>query len=153
MRSFEVTDIRNFMNGLLAGSLFDEWQFRGAELSVECKISFAPLCEKNYLEEHEGDYLLWPEIREKFHALIRGRKTPAYFRLVLALAPDFVGSADVSNVDAFILNVQYEKGTLLLVTAVSDKSFSLDKEPSRLWDQLLPELLAKKGLELRELDD
>ncbi len=153
MKSFTVSNIKPFMAGLLSGDLFSEWQFRGAELSVECKISFSPLAEHTYLPEHESDYLLWPEIQEKLFALIRGRQTPALLHLALAYPKELVPDAARDFIDAFTLNIQYEKGVLLLITAESDKAFSLDKEPGRIWDAYLPLLLSRKGVELSELSD
>ncbi len=153
MKSFVVTDIKGFMAGLLTGDLFSEWQFRGAELAVECKISLSALAEHRYLTDHEEDYLMWPEIQEKLYGLIRGKRTPGYLRLALALKPSQVPEAARESIDAFTLNLQYENQTLLLVTAVSDKTFSLDKEPGRIWDAYLPDYLRKKGVELKELAD
>lgn len=151
MKAFEVTNIKEFMGGLLTGSLFDDWQFRGAELSLEVEIELGALVNHAYMTDEEGDYLPWPALKDKVCGLIKGRKQPSRIHLSLALSPEKVPEGGFPSIEAYGLNLQYESGTLTVITAVSEKSFSLDKEPGRIWDAYLPDYLAERGIELTEI--
>lgn len=150
MRAFRVEEIKPFMSGLLSGHLFDEWQFRGAELGLECKITLQQGVERAFIGETDRDFLIWPEIQPKIYMLIKGDKTPAYIRIALSLAPDLVPDGNRDWIEAYTVNIQYEKGVLSVTTGISDKTFSADKEPMRIWDLYIPEYFRKYNITLTE---
>lgn len=151
MKAFEVGNIKEFMSELLAGSLFDDWEFRGAALGLETEIEIGAPANHAYLTDYEGDYLPWPLLKDKVYGLIKGKTRPSKLRLSLAIAPDKVPDGAFASIEAYVLNIQYEGGTITLVTAISEKAFSLDKEPTRIWDAYLPDYLADRNIELSEI--
>ena len=75
--------------------------------------------------------------------MIRGRRSPSRFRLMLHLRPDYVPGvlkgADPSltpeQVKALVVTVRYEDGKASLITGTAFHSFVLDKTLDACWDR------------------
>lgn len=160
MKAFSVPEIKPFMAGLLQGQLFYGWQLRSAELGLMSRFQIEGNLNSDYWTEeekqkHPSPYLLWEEIQPKIRSLIQGGHTPSYMNITLAIAPTRVPDIAQDFVEAFLLNIRFDtashpeltgnpaaksqsSGTLMLVTGLAAKTFTLDKTPERLWDEKIP---------------
>ena len=150
MKAFSVPEVKPFMAGLLQGSLFADWELRQAELGLACRITLQGAANMEYLTEHDTAFLHWPEIQPKIRGLIQGGRTPSFMRLTLAYPADALPDANREWIDAFLLNLTFEKGRLTLVSGIAANAFSMDKEPDRLWDAFLPAYFAAHSVLLTE---
>lgn len=159
MKAFSVPEIKPFMAGLLQGQLFYGWQLRNAELGLISRIQIDGNLNADYWTEeerqkHPSPYLLWDEIQPKIRSLIQGGHTPSYMNITLAIPPARVPDIARDFIEAFLLNIRFDtanhpelaaasdsaksSGTLMLVTGLAAKSFTMDKTPERLWDEKIP---------------
>lgn len=162
MKAFSVPEVKPFMAGLLQGQLFHGWELRSAELGLMSRIEIQGNINSDYFTEEEkqrrtSPYLLWDEIQPKIRALIQGGHTPSYMNITLAVSPSRVPDIAQDFVESFLINIRFDtgshpelqaapaavsgaknSGTLILVTGLSTKSFSMDKTPERLWDEKIP---------------
>ena len=82
--------------------------------------------------------------------LIRGKKAPASLSIVLELRPDMMEQllADegyprlMDNIGAMVLNIRYDGSEVTLVTGIALKSFTLDRNAERIWDEAMGRFLA-----------
>ncbi|MCI8633761.1 MAG: hypothetical protein HFE64_09830 [Lachnospiraceae bacterium] len=169
MKAFSVPEIKPFMAGLLQGPLFYGWQLRSAELGLISRIQIDGNLNADYWTEeekqkHPSPYLLWDEIQPKIRALIQGGHTPSYMNITLAISPARVPDIARDFIEAFLLNIRFDtathpeltaapnkaqsSGTLMLVTGLAAKSFTMDKTPERLWDEKIPTYFKAHGVML-----
>lgn len=167
MKAFSVPEVKPFMAGLLQGKLFHGWELRSAELGLMSRIEIQGSINSDYWTEEEKKrrtcpYLLWDEIQPKIRSLIQGGHTPSYMNITLAVPPSRVPDIVQDFVESFLINIRFEtgsrpdeampaasapapvsgqkpgSGTLIIVTGLSTKSFTMDKTPERLWDEKVP---------------
>ena len=162
MKAFIVSDVKSFMNGLLAGDLFTSWELRSLELSVLTYIEIDGAVNENYLTDEEKEsrpspFILWEEIQGKVRQLISGGRTPSSFSMTLA----FPQAREILSLpEGWMpqLNLRYmsrmEDGkttqSLTLFSAMSCATFSLDKTPERLWEDFIPTYFRGKNILLME---
>ncbi|MBO6158635.1 MAG: hypothetical protein J6P72_05140 [Firmicutes bacterium] len=164
MKAFIVSDIKTFMNSMLNGKLFHRWQLRTMELGLISHISIDGKLNRNFLSEEESasrtsDYIEWDEIQPKIKGLIQGKNSPSVLTMTLSLPPELVPGIQSDAIESYQLNIRYEvpagsedkKKRLVLITGISTKTFTMDKEPERAWDSLIPSYFEKRQLSIEEL--
>ncbi|MDR2648287.1 MAG: DUF5721 family protein [Clostridiales bacterium] len=149
MQVFEAASdsIKSVMNQLLKGTAFDGFLVRGAEISVLMKIEISGILDKNYFPEAERgainrNYVRWAEIKPFVFSLIRSGRTPSALKIVFSL-PDEDAIALHDNASALFLNLLFEGRRLRFTTAVSQRSFSLDRSLDAVWDSYIKDFLIK----------
>ncbi len=170
MIGLQVKNIKDFMNHLFVRDSFD-WMdlvevviVKDYMLTIEGKRQLpyerkqeegADPGEK--AEKKEAEYLSYREMRPLLLTHIRGKETPQLIRMTLALSAEkFAGmtgnafEADRSQIDRFLLNIRFGSQGLSLVTGVSYRSFSMEKEAEKRWDQYLKLFLTKKEIDFEE---
>ncbi|MGI6108102.1 MAG: DUF5721 family protein [Lachnospiraceae bacterium] len=102
---------------------------------------------------NENTFVSWKDIRPICFSMIRGKRTPLSFRLVLLCpaseAPEYFGElagAEDSGISSFVLVLQYKDGKITATTAVSYSRFALDRGPERQWDSEAAEWFRREGL-------
>jgi len=151
MRVFEVADdsIKTVMNQLFKGSQFDGFLVRGAEISVFTKIEISGILDKNYFPEEERsnfsrNYIFWNEIKPFVFSLIKGSRTPGSLKIVFSIVDDGAKALH-ENASSMFLNLLFEEGKLRFTTAVSQRSFSLDKSTDTAWDTYIRNFINQNG--------
>ena len=147
MQVFEVAagSIKSVMNHLLKGSEFNGFLIRGVEVSVFTRIEISGILDKGFFPEEERDalrrnYVYWSEIKPFVLSLIKGGRTPSAFKIIFSLT-DEETKALHENASAMFLNLSYEEGKLRFTTAMSQRSFSLDKSVDAVWDAYIKEFI------------
>lgn len=167
MIALQLTDIKNFMNQFLRNEIFDHFLMPEAVITQDISLSIDGHLKKDYFSREEleeqnlkvGDCLPYAGIRPTLYQLIRGKKTPSYFKIVLMLSPENMektlsvsdSGLTANDVAGMFLNVTYQNGSLTLTTGISYKTFTTDQTLNREWDKMVQKFLAKHGIAWDEI--
>ncbi|MCT4544846.1 MAG: DUF5721 family protein [Vallitalea sp.] len=148
MISFNITDIKLFMNNLFRTLMFDEFQVSFIELNTFTKFNISCDINKKFLssdeiEINEGRELItWSEIKDIIYYIIKGNKTPTYMKIVFTLPKDKIADMVTknnlntlpNNINGLFINILYENNILKCTTGSSVNIFTLDKTLENYWD-------------------
>lgn len=162
MISCKITELKQFMAGLLASDCFDSFLLEQATIITYNTFTIDGHLEREFYTSEEWedpalrpyDLSCWADIRPICFSLIKGKKTPVHMKFVLCLKPEIteklLKSSDVEIPDNFVkdlvLTIRYGDGTMTCTTGVSFSSFLPDKTPERLWDRAFLQFLEQKGI-------
>lgn len=143
------------MEHLLLKETFDPFLFIEGEITTFNTFSINGLIEKDFFDEPPaGRYSDWRSIRPYCFHIIRGKRTPLRFKLVLSLSPehyvDFLTqepriSCRPEEIRGLYLNFRFDGSTLQCITGTSQLTFSLDKSLEEKWDEYVYHLLKEMG--------
>ena len=166
MIALSIIDVKDFMNKLLIGEVFDRFFLVEASVTTFNTFTIDGRLQQDFFDTdtvamHKSnsiEYSLWRDVKPYCFSVIRGRRTPLNFRIVLQLShkqtqqilnPSF---PDGSVPDCrFCLNLQYRNDSLLCTTGVSYTSFRLDKRPEHLWDEIIRKSLSGQHIAFQVL--
>lgn len=164
MLALQITSVKSFMNRLLAGDTFDIFLLEEAVISTAITYTIDGHINTDFYpaEERESitdEFRPWSELKGLCFNLIKGRRTPLYFKFVLHLKPEKTNtllskehsSVDSSQVRGLILTIKYEGSKVILTTGTSYHTFVMDKEPDRIWDKAIIKYLSDKEIPFEEL--
>ncbi|MDE6639741.1 MAG: hypothetical protein K2K63_04390 [Acetatifactor sp.] len=165
MTALQITSMKNFMSRLLASDTFDCFLLEEAVISTVNTCTIDGHINQDFFsgeEESERpvyDFRPWSEIKGLCFDLIKGKRTPLFFRFVLHLMPEKAAAllekegcgTDPSEIKALVLTIRYDGSKAVLTTGTSFHSFVLSKEPDAIWDRALAKYLTGKGIEFEEL--
>jgi hypothetical protein len=167
MKAFKIIDIKDFMNKLLLGEIFDSFWVTEATITTFCTFSidgtlhsdFFDTDNKKILEDSGIHHASWKYLRPFCYSVIRGKQTPLSFKIVFQLpAPQAVSliqkhglTISPELVKGFFLNLQYKNRELTCITGTSMKTFLIDRSAEQLWDSLLPDFLHIQKIPFEEL--
>ena len=167
MKAYRIKDVKNFMGKLLGSESFDS--FLLAEGTITTYNTFiidghmvkefftGDVNDDNDLPPYE--FSEWKTMCSLCFDLIKGKRTPVSFKLVLHLKPEIVSqilangdsAISVSDIKAFVLNIKYDGSVLTCITATAFHSFLPDKTPDRQWDEYVTLFLASKAIDFEEI--
>lgn len=167
MIALQISEIKDFMNKLLCSEVFDNFLLQEASINTNASYHIeghvnTDFYSKEELEE-EGlsqlSFMPYGKIRPQCFQLIKGKRTPTFFKFVLLLSPQNlertlaqVNSPFTSNdITGMFLNIKFQNGCLLLTTGVSYRIFSTDKGLDKEWDQLVRRFLNGHDISFDEL--
>ncbi len=166
MIALKIIDIKDFMNKLLIGEVFDPFSlveanittFNTFTVSGKLQLSFFDNDTKASLLEKSAEYSLWHDVKPYCFSIMRGRRTPLSFKIIFELSHNqiqsLLGSENTAvntSIHNFYLNIQYKNQELLCTTGVSYTSFSLDKHLEHLWDDTLLSFLSGHHISCEKL--
>ena len=150
------------MTKLLSGSSFDSFLLEEASLSMQVTWVLDGKINKGFYSAEEWEdasthpypLIAWSEVRGHMRELIRGKKAPAALSIVLHLRPDYCekiltaqGYSQLKeNIGAMVLNIRYDGSEVTLVTGIALKSFTLDRNADRIWDETMEKYLASREI-------
>lgn len=162
MIALQITSLKPFMNGLLAGDLFDPFLLEEAEIATAITVSIDGRLNRDFFtaEEWENEairpyeFAAWKDMKEICFDLIKGKRTPAHFQFVFQLTPPQTaailekGNAAIAPglIKAFVLTVRFNGEKAVLCTGTSFTAFVPDREPEKLWDEACKQYFYKKGI-------
>ena len=78
MVAFKIVDVKDFMNKLLIGEVFDNFLLVSFEISSFAKVTIDGVRNEAWYEDSEGlgRYLSWKELRNKVSLLVKGDRIP-----------------------------------------------------------------------------
>lgn len=151
MKSINITDVKNFMSKLLIKEDFDNFLLEEVSITTFNTFTIDGHIHKNYYTSEEYEALrntelsYWSTIKPICFELIKGKKTPSRFKIILKADENLVVkiSEDSSNILGLYLNIKYEDGILNCITATSMKSFTLDRTIDDTWDKYIDTYINK----------
>ena len=162
MRAYKITETGNFMTKLLSGRSFDSFLLEEASLSMQVTWVLDGKINRNFYSTEEWEdasthpypLIAWSEVRGYMRELIRGKKAPASLSIVLQLRPDICAKILTAqgypqlleSIGAMVLNIRYDGSEVTLVTGIALKSFTLDKNADRIWDETMEKFLASREI-------
>lgn len=150
MIAFKIVDVKDFMNKLLIGEVFDNFLLVSFEITNYAKITIDGV--KNeawYEEEVSGRYITWKEVRDKISSLLKGDRVPLGIKGVFRLSDENtdktaakLGIKDAAEKEyGLFFTLKFEKGEINIVTGVSVTDFLMSKQIGNLWDEDLLKFL------------
>jgi hypothetical protein len=165
MLALKITDIKDFTNKLFIGEVFDRFRLSEAVITTFAVFTIDGTLQQDFFDSDEKEILvqkhrthaLWKDIKSYCFSIIRGKRTPLSFKIVLLLPPTALSSAagNLSSFSADIgslyLNIQYRNGQLLCTTGVSLKTFIPGLKPDALWDGQILDFFHKHLIQFEEI--
>ena len=151
MKSFNVDNIKEFMNELLLNDKYDSFYLFDAKVNaaidyyVNGKIN-REFFDKEELDNMTGDeYILWKDVKATIHDYMKGNHLPIKFKIVLMFNRDNIIKLiemnnilmHPDNVGALFMNIYYENGLLYVTSGISMNIFTMDKTLESIWDETL----------------
>ena len=147
MKNYEIEDIKGFMNELLINEKYDSFYLYEIRLKTSLDYYIIGKVNKEFYDTDEEkedleDYVRWGEVKHTIFELIKGKRLPISFKVVLMFNRENIERIiemnnlplrleDVSNLS---MNIYYEGGSLLVTTGTSLTVFTLDKTLEHIWD-------------------
>ena len=145
--SLEGEDIKKFMNCLLCEESFDIFRVHSCEIVTYCTFKIDGAVNKDYFapdEAPEGS-CPWALAKPAVFGLIKGKRLPKVFKLVLAVPRDKLPLLHDNLKEAF-LNINYENGKITFVTGTLQNEFKLDKQQDAAFEGYIKKIFKKLGL-------
>ena len=153
MELFEIRCNRQFMKDLLIGQTFDQFLLEEADISTFNHFMIDGHILPAFYEQDTApaeEFSTWDKIRPVCFSLIRGKRLPLHFKLVLH-APESIVQQILSDeqctlapeyLKALVLTIRFNGSSTVCVTATSTHTFLPDKSAEQLWDRYIATFLA-----------
>ena len=153
MVAIKIEDVKEFTSRLFLKDSFDGFLLKEAQIVTFGSVSIDGRLRRGFFLPQELErlgqeaYAPWSLWRPHCFELIRGKRLPESFRVVLQLPQDqaerFCLELGEKEQDApgLYLNIRYEDGTLYCVTGISLKVFTLYKTLEQEWDRRAEEMM------------
>ncbi len=135
---------KSCMQHLLLKSTFDSFSMIEGDITTCNTFKIDGYLHKSFFEEApEKDYSSWGDMRAFCFHIIRGKRTPLNFRLILSLPrdkfADFLARHEITgispaDIQGLYLNIKYDGTSLQCTTGTSLNLFTLDKTLEDTWD-------------------
>lgn len=167
MLALSLIDVKDFMNKFLRSEIFDHFLLQegviqtAASYVIDGKINdtFYTSEEKINLGLEDDRFLPYSMLRQNFFDLIKGKKAPSSFKVILSLSnknlartlAGMKSNFTAEDITALFLNIHYQEQKLTLTTGVSYRIFSTDKTVEHEWDRLVLLFLKQNEIPFEEL--
>lgn len=167
MIALQLTDIKVFMNRLLRSELFDNFLLSEAVIFQDAAVTIDGHLQKDYFTteelelQHLSDVKILPYsmLRPTCYQLIRGKKTPVYFKFVFLLSPQnqnhllaqSASGLTSNDVNGIFLNLTYQNARLTLTTGISYSTFTAFHTLDEEWDDMMKKFLTKHDISFETL--
>jgi len=151
MIALQITDLKAFMHTLLKNTTFDNFLLQEATLQVAISYVIDGHINHTFFEEDacprdRQEFISYGEVRPTLFELIKGKRTPLAFQLVLQLSPErssilFPDGLQNHAIKGLVLNIRYDGSKVIITSGINYASFSLDKTPELMWDEALMHML------------
>ena len=158
MISFQMEDVKAFMNKLLLSQTFDAFHVVEGSIITYSTFHFDGHLHPDYYTKEEQEALglsarrfaRWQELRPFCLELIKGKR----FRFTFQLSPEntekvlnqTASTFSVGDVNGLALNIRYEDGNIICTTALSLNLFTMDKSLEHTWDQMVQRFFLTQDL-------
>ncbi len=133
MISIQVKDQKHFMNTLLSTETFDNYLVKEVGLVTFATYHITPNISENPI--------LFSQMRTVLFDLIKGKKAPESFKIILHLSKEDVPTLSSEYVGNYVVTIKYAQNEITLITGVSYQSFTLDKSADDLCDKFFIQFL------------
>ncbi len=164
MISLQIKTTKSIMNALLASECFDAFLLEEAVITTFNTFHIDGHVVKDFytadeLSEVQADFSHWKDIRPFCFQIIKGKKTPVSFKVVLhapdqiieKIAADPECGVAANLIRALALNIRYDNGRVLCVTGSSYTTFLMDKSAEKLWDTHVRRMFSELNIDFEEV--
>lgn len=164
MISLQIKVTKQIMNALLASECFDAFLLEEAAVTTFNTFHIDGHIVKDFytsdeLSEQTSEFSLWRDIRPFCFQLIKGKKTPVSFKVVLhapdalveKIAADPECGVAANLIRALALNIRYDNGHVVCVTGYAYSAFLMDKSAEKLWDSYVRRMFSGLNIDFEEL--
>ena len=148
MIGLSILDIKNFMAGILNGTMFDKFYLRDGEIQTFTEFHLGGYLNRPYFDSEEWEALgerelcFWSEVKPFAFQLIKGHKLPVRFKLVFQLSVENTRwllerhklPVRIEDIGGLFMNITYDHQKLICTSGVSYKTFIMDKTLEQWWD-------------------
>lgn len=140
------------MSHLLLKPTFHRFSFVEGEVTTYNKFQIDGHLHKDFFDEKPAqEFSYWKDVQPFFLSVIKGKRTPLDFKIILSLAKEDVpaflkwhaSSFRPEEIQGLYLNLRYDGSRLVCVTGTSVRTFTLDKQLEQEWDQDVQRFFAK----------
>jgi hypothetical protein len=163
MISLQIKVTKSIMNALLASECFDTFLLEEANVTTFNTFHIDGHIVKDFytaeeLSELPCAFSLWRDIRPFCFQLIKGKKTPVSFKVVLhapaglveKIAADPACGVAANLIRALALNIRYNNGHVMCVTGCAYSTFLMDKSAEKLWDAYVRRMFSGLNIDFEE---
>lgn len=166
MTALQISSMKQFMNHLLAAETFDPFLLEEAVISTANTFTIDGHINREFYQNDENtdfqslpEFRPWSELKSLCFNLIKGKRTPLFFRFVLHLKQEKALALlekegcdiDLTQLKALVLTIRYDGSKAVLTTGTAFHTFVLSKEPDAIWDRTFKKFLDGKGISYEEL--
>ncbi len=167
MKQIQISSMKQFMNHLLVADTFEPFLLEEAVIGTACTFHIDGHVNEEFFSSDEDssekdsyEFRPWGKVKGLCFDLIKGKRTPLFFRFVLHLMPEKAAAllekedCDVASdqVKALVLNIRYDGTKATLTTGTALQTFHLSKMPDTIWDKALCKFLDGKGIAYEDLN-
>jgi hypothetical protein len=164
MIALRIEDIKHFTSKLFVGETFDEFLMKEVSIvtfnlfTMDGHIRHGYYTEEELEESKVEEFSTWRMVKPLCFSVIKGKKLPGSFQIVLQLSPsgvrEFLNSRQIpmneDQITGLYINIRYEEGKLYCVTGTSVSFFTMDKTLDQEWDGSVKEFLKQSQIEFVE---
>lgn len=167
MLALNIIDVKEFMNQLLIGTTFDQFEMMEMTVTTFNTFSIDGKLRRDFFDTDTCDildqsgtcYSLWKELKPYCYSIIRGKRTPLYFKIIFQLPHRQLQkilenrSSHISPelISGMFINLQYKNKELLCTTGISLKTFIPDKSLEQQWDAIVLDFFRKHHITFHEM--
>lgn len=165
MVGLSIVDIKNFMAGMLTGTMFDKFYLRDGEIQTFTEFRLGGHLNHTYYDVEEWEALegrtlcLWSEIRPFAFQLIKGHKLPVRFQFVFQLSDEntqwvlkkYHLPAKKEDIRGLLMNITYDHQKLICTSGISYRTFLLDKRLDQCWDDTVCQFFRQQHVAFEKL--
>ncbi len=162
MIALQITELKAFMSKLLTTNIFDDFLLQEATLQMGIGYVIDGHINKSFYQNEEDQlterepFITYGEVRSTLFDLIKGKRTPLGFQVLLQLPPKkcailFPEGLDTHLIKGLVMNIRYDGSKALITSGISYTSFSLDKAPELIWDEAMTNFLRRADVSFEEL--
>ena len=162
MIALHITELKAFMSKLLTTNIFDDFLLQEATLQMGIGYVIDGRINKAFYQNEEdplterSTFITYGEVRSTLFDLIKGKRTPLGFQVLLQLPPKksavlFPEGLDAHLIKGLVMNIRFDGSKALITSGISYTSFSLDKAPELIWDEAMMNFLRRAGISFEEV--
>lgn len=162
MIALHITELKAFMSKLLTTNIFDDFLLQEATLQMGIGYVIDGRINKAFYQNEEDQlterstFITYGEVRSTLFDLIKGKRTPLGFQVLLQLpskksAVLFPEGLDAHLIKGLVMNIRFDGSKALITSGISYTSFSLDKAPELIWDEAMMNFLRRAGISFEEV--
>lgn len=162
MIALQITELKSFMGKLLATNTFDDFLLQEATLQMGIGYVIDGHINEAFYQNEEDQatehlsFITYSEVRGTLFDLIKGKRTPLGFQVLLQLSPKkcnllFPEGLQTHLIKGLVMNIRYDGSKALITSGISYSSFSLDKAPELIWDEAMMAFLRSAGISFEQI--
>lgn len=167
MLALQIEDVKEFMNQMLVGTMFDHFLLSEAVVNSRIQYTIDGTLDLSFFSEEEKISFIeegiskipFSYVKKMVFDMMKGTQTPISMKLVFQLSgknlvstlQSFGTHTNPDDISGMFINVSYQQDRLLITTGVGYSIFMKEKPLEHSWDLLVKKFLSKQKIAYLEL--